>query len=85
LDRQTGSQGLYNLRIGPVRLPAAPTFVVRMRGAGSEDPGARGRGPALANIAEEAEENRRVTITEASATEMAHIEEHVGRITQAIN
>jgi tetrahydromethanopterin S-methyltransferase subunit A len=56
-----------------------------MRGAGSEDPGARGRGPALANIAEEAEENRRVTITEASATEMAHIEEHVGRITQAIN
>jgi hypothetical protein len=56
-----------------------------MRGAGSEDPGTRGRRPVLANIAEEAEENRRVTITEASSTEMAHIEEHVGRITQAIN
>ena len=26
-----GTSGLHNLRIGPIRLPVAPTFVVRVR------------------------------------------------------
>ena len=29
---EAGPTGLHNLRIGPVRLPRAPTFVVRIRG-----------------------------------------------------
>lgn len=26
-----GPGGLYNIRVGPIRLPAPPTFVVRLR------------------------------------------------------
>ena len=38
LDNEAGpDSGLYNLRIGPIRLPAAPTFAVRIQAApGSE-------------------------------------------------
>ncbi len=31
-DSSAGPTGLHNLRIGPIRLPRAPTFVVRIRG-----------------------------------------------------
>lgn len=30
LDGPSGNGGLHNIRIGPVRLPAAPTFVVKL-------------------------------------------------------
>ena len=32
-ESEAGTSGLHNLRIGPIRLPVAPTFVVRVRGA----------------------------------------------------
>ena len=34
---EAGPTGLHNLRIGPVRLPRAPTFVVRIRGPQLDD------------------------------------------------
>ena len=37
LDSEAGATGLHNLRIGPVRLPRAPTFVVRIRGPRLEE------------------------------------------------
>ena len=37
LDSEAGPTGLHNLRIGPVRLPRAPTFVVRIRGPRMEE------------------------------------------------
>lgn len=27
---QAGNSGLYNLRIGPIKLPVAPTFMIRL-------------------------------------------------------
>jgi len=30
-ESEAGTSGLHNLRIGPIRLPVAPTFVVRVR------------------------------------------------------
>lgn len=36
-----GPSGLHNLRIGPIRLPVAPTFVIRvmrMRNTNNRDP-----------------------------------------------
>ena len=33
LDSPAGPSGLHNLRIGPIRLPVAPTFVIRVRRA----------------------------------------------------
>jgi len=30
-NSEAGNSGLYNLRIGPIRLPVAPTFMIRMQ------------------------------------------------------
>ena len=30
-NSQAGNSGLYNLRIGPIRLPVAPTFMIRLQ------------------------------------------------------
>lgn len=29
-DRRAGVSGLHNIRIGPIRLPPAPTFIIRL-------------------------------------------------------
>ena len=38
-ENQVGDNdsGLYNLRIGPIRLPAAPTFAVKIKAAPGSD------------------------------------------------
>jgi hypothetical protein len=50
-DTEVGSHGLRNLRIGPIRLPAPPVFVVRLR---------RGTSTGPVNEAEEFREVRRI-------------------------
>ena len=32
-ESPAGPSGLHNLRIGPIRLPVAPTFIIRVRRA----------------------------------------------------
>ena len=76
-----GPTGLHNLRIGPVNLPRAPTFVVRIRG-----PLAR------PYEGEQTGENRQINVDtrareteEPTEEELRRIDEHVERITGAIN
>ena len=41
MDRRAGVSGLHNIRIGPIRLPPAPTFIIRLpRGTALNGPNA---------------------------------------------
>ena len=79
-----GPAGLHNMRLGPFPMPAAPTFIIRMR----RPRNSRGN---LANLGNPDPENRRgpaVNIAphrEPTEDELRQIDSHVDHITQALN
>ena len=76
-----GPNGLHNMRLGPMPLPVPPTFIIRLRRPrdGNDFSGntlnTNGAGPRV-NIAPH---------REPTDEELSRIDDHVGRITEALN
>jgi hypothetical protein len=75
---------LHNIRIGPIRLPPAPTFVIRVRRATHDARGREFNGFGD-NPNREVHINPRLIGDEADPNELRQIDHHVERITGAIN
>ena len=82
---EAGPTGLHNLRIGPVRLPRAPTFVVRIRGPHLGTELQRELNADGTNRIVNIDPRRADNTGDPTPEELELIDHHVNRITLAIN
>jgi len=93
-DNRIGESDLFNMRIGPVRLPPAPTIIIRMQGPNQTRARARtigARGDMPEQEPDPSEFSRAIRINprnegqDPTDQELEEVDQHVERITGAIN